>query len=153
MEIIGSKMTKKVVFLDMDGVMADFEGAVSNIIPDPPEMFVPGFFRNLKVMPGAHFAVAQILKMSHLEVYIGSKPTTGNLHSSIEKYQWVAVNFPMLLKKIVLVCNKALLRGDVLVDDDKDRWEKKFVGTFIHFDKNNQEASWKHVVKQLSELK
>lgn len=140
---------KKVVFLDLDGVLADFEGAIANVVRDPPEMFVPGFFRNLKVMPGAHKAVAQLLSNPDLEVYIGSKPTTGNLHSTIEKYEWVAIQFPRLLKRIVLVCNKALLRGDFLVDDDKDRWAHKFQGTFLHFDKTKPEESWQRVVEYL----
>jgi 5'(3')-deoxyribonucleotidase len=141
---------KKVVFLDLDGVLADFDASVANHIQDPPEMFVPGFFRNLKVMPGAHKAVAQLLSNPDLDIYIGSKPTTGNLLSTVEKYEWVAVHFPRLLKRIVLVCNKALLRGDFLVDDDKDRWAYKFQGTFLHFDKTKSEESWQGMVEYLN---
>lgn len=143
---------KKVVFLDLDGVLADFDGAVANPVWDPPEMFVPGFFRNLKVMPGAHEAVSKLLANPGLDVYIGSKPSTKNFWSSIEKYEWVSEHFPKLLRRIVLVCDKSLLRGDVLVDDDKERWGHKFKGTFIHFDRKNPQWSWNEVVKQLEEL-
>jgi 5'(3')-deoxyribonucleotidase len=147
-------MTKKIVFLDMDGVLFDFDGAIKTTYGfDPPEMFVPGFFRDLKVMPGSHFAVAELLSMPHLDVFVGSKPTSGNLNCATEKFESIALNFPRLLKKMVLACNKGLLRGDYLVDDDKERWEKKFQGTFIHFDKHNSEESWKNVVKILGEAK
>jgi len=140
---------KKIIFLDMDGVLADFDGALEKRIHDPPEMFVPGFYRNLKVMPGAHEAVAKLLASPLLEVYIGSKPTTGNLYSTVEKYQWVAMHFPRLLKRIVLTCDKTLLRGDYLVDDDYERWEGKFVGNFIRFNRDRPEESWNRVLEEL----
>lgn len=146
-----------IVFLDMDGVLADFDGAlppeqqkpVGTTAWDPPAMFEPGFFRNLKPMPGAKEAVAKLLAAPHLDVYIGSKPTTKNTLSATEKYDWIAEHFPDLLKKIVLVCDKKLLRGHVLVDDDRQRWEPVFDGRFIYFDRGNPEWSWAHVVGEL----
>lgn len=141
-------MPKKIVFVDMDGVLADFDGDVKIHIKDPPEMFVPGFFRNLKVLSGAHEAVAELLSLPHLEVYIGSKPTSGNLSSATEKFEWVARHFPRLLKRIVLVCDKRLLHGDYLIDDDK-RWQGSFKGKFLHFDKNKPEESWKVILERL----
>ena len=137
----------------MDSVLADFDMALAVVNPNPPEMYIPGFFRNLEVMPGAHEAMAKILDMDHLDIYIGSKPTTGNLNSTIEKYQWIAVNFPRLLQKIVLTCDKGLLRGDYLVDDDPIQWEDKFVGTFIHFNKKHPEYSWNYVTNLLKDIK
>lgn len=145
-------MKKYVVFIDMDGPLADFDGSIAVDMHDPPEMFVPGFYRNLPVVPGAYKAMAQLFAMPHLDLYIGSKPTTGNLHSTIEKYQWIACNFPRMLKKIFLVCDKSLLRGDVLVDDDKERWAGTFKGMFLHFDNLHPEESWEFIVKELSEL-
>ena len=145
-------MAKRVVFLDMDGVLADFDSEIGpehkHLPEDPPEMFVPGFFRRLKVMPGAKEAVAKLLACPDLDVYIGSKPTTKATTSATEKFDWVEEHFPALLRKIVLVCDKARLRGDVLVDDDK-KWEPVFVGQFIHFDHDHSEESWQRVLNQL----
>ena len=135
----------------MDGVLADFDGALPPGSGwDPPEMFVPGFFRNLKVMPGAKEAVEILLADHNLDVYIGSKPTSKSTVCATEKMDWVAEHFPGLLKKMVLVCDKKLLRGDYLVDDDFDMWGKAFVGQFIHFDRKNPEQSWKHAVDILT---
>lgn len=141
---------KKVVFIDMDGVLADFEGALADRnVNDPPEMYVPGFYTKLAVMPGAHYAVHALLTMKHLDVHIGTKMSTGNLLCASEKMQWIAVNFPKLLKKTHVVCDKSILRGDVLIDDDKEQWEHKFKGQFIHFDKHNPAECWKAVVEML----
>lgn len=146
-------MAKRVVFLDMDGVLADFDNEIApenkQLPEDPPEMFVPGFFRRLKVMPGAKESVKILTDCPDLDVYVGSKPTTKMTSSATEKYDWVEEHFPQLLRKIVLVCNKALLRGDVLVDDDAKKWGNVFVGQFIHFDHDRPEESWARVLNQL----
>jgi 5'(3')-deoxyribonucleotidase len=144
----------KIVFLDMDGVLADFDGAIPPGSGwDPPEMFVVGFFRNLKVMPGAKQSVAKLLENPDLEVYIGSKPTTKNLHSFTEKAEWIEEHFPALLKSMVLVCDKKLLHGDILIDDDLERWSPVFDGQFIHFDRHNPEQSWGKIVEELCGVK
>lgn len=141
---------KYIVFLDMDGVLADFDGAISSGVEwDPPEMFEPGFFRNLKVMPGAKEAVAQLLAQDDLEVYIGSKPTSKNRLSATEKMDWINEHFPELVRNMVLVCDKKLLRGDILIDDDKERWGHVFEGRFIHFDRKNPEKAWAEITKDL----
>lgn len=146
-------MTPKVVFLDMDGVLANFDEKIApNSGWDPPEMFVPGFFRNLNPMPGSKSAVARLLENPALDIYIGSKPSTKATNSATEKLDWVAEHFPPLLKRVVLVCDKALLRGDVLVDDDLGRWGGKFQGLFIHFDRHHPEQAWRDAVVNLSTL-
>ena len=85
-------MKKKVVFIDMDGTIADFDKGVGHICvdnEDPPEMFQQGFFLNLEVMEGAIEAVHKLFNSPFLDVYIASKPTTGNLHCATEKYLWI----------------------------------------------------------------
>lgn len=139
------KVRKNVVFLDMDGVCADFDGAVSVHMHNPPEMFVPGFFRNLKVMPGAKEGVQALLDNPRLKVYIATKHTTKTDYSPSEKVGWVREHFPELVRRMFIVTDKYLLRGDYLIDDDL-RWQK-FPGKFIHFDRNNPAEDWKRVVQ------
>lgn len=144
---------KLICFVDMDGVLANFDGGVGrpNFDPDPPEMFVKGFFRNLKVMPGARAAISAILEMSHIDLYIGSKPTTSNPHCASEKVEWIGEHFPELLKKMLLICDKTLLRGDLLIDDDQ-KW-KGFNGLFIHFNPEDSEKCWETIVRFLRTIR
>jgi 5'-nucleotidase len=142
---------KTIIFLDMDGVLADFDGAItSGIVPDPPEMFEPGFFRNLKPMPGSKESVAKILANPEFEVYIGSKMTSKVTTCATEKMEWIKEHFPALLRHMVLVCDKKLLRGDILIDDDHERWESSFRGLFIRFDRTKPKKSWKTALSILS---
>jgi 5'(3')-deoxyribonucleotidase len=141
---------KLTVFLDLDGVLADFEGSLKEIVKDPPEMFVKGFFRNLEPHKGAKEFVDWALKQSHFKLYIATKPSTKNLWSTIEKYKWVQEHFPYLLKRIMLTCDKGLLLGDILVDDDIKQWGKKFKGEFFHFDKDDPKKSWIKLTERLS---
>lgn len=150
-EILAAIANPLVVFLDMDGVMADFEAALpAGFGWDPPEMFVPGFFRNLPVMAGAKEAIAALMADPTLDVYVGSKHTSKVTTCASEKMEWIKEHFPPLLRKVVLVCDKGLLRGDVLVDDDLERWKGKFDGKFIHFDQRKPRESWERVVRDLS---
>lgn len=143
-------MKKTIIFLDMDGPLANFDGAItSNIKPDPPEMFEPGFFRNLQVVDGAKEAVAQIIANPRFEVYIGSKMTSKVTTCASEKMEWIKEHFPELLRNMALVCDKKLLRGDILIDDDRDRWADSFDGWFIHFNNDNSKESWQQVLRFL----
>lgn len=137
---------KKIVFIDMDGVLADFDAAItSGPGYDPPEMFVPGFFRNLKVIDGAKEAVASILANPNLEVYIGSKMTSKVPTCATEKVEWIKEHFPELLRSMVLCCDKSLLRGNFLIDDDVERWGHKFKGAFVHFDRTKPKQEWQRI--------
>ncbi len=145
----------KIVYLDMDGVLANFREGVGrpNFEKDPPEMFEKGFFRNLPLMPFAREGVDALLKHSYIDLYIATKPTTGNLWCATEKYQWIEQHFPELLKKMLVICDKGHLNGDYLIDDDKDQWGDKFRGTFVHFNEFEPEGSWKKVLEYMSRYK
>lgn len=137
---------KKIVFVDMDGVLADFDGAIPPGSPyDPPEMFELGFFRNLKVMDGAKEGVAALLANPNLEVYIGSKMTSKVTNCASEKMEWIKEHFPELLRNMVLCCDKKLLRGSFLIDDDVARWGHAFKGGFIHFDRTKPKQEWQRI--------
>lgn len=154
---------KKILFIDMDGVLADFDGYIGKLRGKPyirekgvhpPEMWSPGFYTNIPVMDGAREAVDELLHIDTLDIYIGTKsstkPTTGNAPYMFccpsEKYDWVQAHFPELLRKIVIACDKGLLRGDYLIDDT-DRWINKFQGTYIKFDADTpSREEWEKIV-------
>jgi 5'(3')-deoxyribonucleotidase len=142
---------KKIVYLDMDGVLANFWLGVGRENPEwnPPEMYVKGFFRNLPVVPGAREAVSVLLANPNLDVYIASKPDSTNLYSATEKYEWIREHFPELIKKIFLTCDKGHLNGDFLVDDNISEWGEKFKGTFLHFYERQPLESWARILQFL----
>lgn len=153
------KMEKKIVFLDMDGVLADFERSCTSGETEvhfgedtPIEMLQEHFFTNLRVMDGAKSAVQVLLEQEHLDVYIGSKCTTKKnkygwyFHCASEKFRWINMHFPKLIKKVMLACDKGLLNGDYLIDDSLE-WKDKFPGEFIHFDGSNIMQSWDNAFK------
>ena len=138
---------KRVIYIDMDGTIADFHGAVpydckhGELVPESLEK---GFYRNLRPIDGAKEAI-QMLVDNGYDVYIASKPKFENPYCLEEKMEWVREHFPYLAKKVLFVPNKELLRGMVLIDDDL-RWSK-FNGEFIHF--NHKRDNWLDLAKHL----
>ena len=147
--------SKRIVFLDMDGPLANFNLAIGRPFEygeDPPEMFVKGFFRTLPVIPGAKEGVQALLKMSQFAIYIGSKFSNKNTNSATEKLDWLYEHFPELARHCMLACDKGLLRGEFLIDDDR-KWEHQFKGEFVYFDpKLPPEDEWKRIIKYFEGL-
>lgn len=132
---------KKIVYLDMDSVIADFEGS-SFFDPAQPvasqvhKMYTPGFFYGLKPVEGALSGVRAIMRLGY-EVHILSRPVAESAHSYTEKAQWIGLYFPELINNVHFTQNKGLFKGDYLIDDDADKWEDVFGGKFIHFEYND----------------
>jgi len=148
---------KRIGFVDMDGPMADFAKAIGNTnyewINDPPQMFEAGFYRNLPVVPGARDAISEILTFDHIDLHIASKPTVKKTRfCPSEKYEWIAENFPELLNKTFLTCDKGLLRGDFIIDD-LDKWGDVFQGKFLKFIEPKPLESWAYIVEYLRYFK
>lgn len=131
----------------MDEVLADFSASVtSGVKKAPPEMYVPGFFRNLKVKPGAKRAVSRLMKSRLFDIYVLSHPINGVAQSYSEKVEWIKEHFPRLTNKIVLTCNKNLNNGHFLIDDSV-KWKSGFNGIFVRFSlKVDSELEWVRVV-------
>lgn len=147
-------MKKVIVYLDMDGVLADFKKGIGRPNPEwnPPEMYEPYFFRKLPVMEGAKEAVAEMLANENIDLYIASKPDSKNLWCATEKFQWIQEHFPDLLKKMFLTCDKGHLNGDFLIDDDFRQWGHKFKGTLLEFNENDPKESWARILGVLRAL-
>lgn len=135
------------LFLDVDGVLADFDGGVVRITGLPPEELekqrgrggfwkalarAEGFYANLDPLPGAPQMVEQL---RHLEPILLTGLPLGKW-AAPQKRKWAKQHFPDL--KIVTCMARDKWRyarpGDVLVDDrEKARnpWVEKGKGRFV----------------------
>ena len=136
-----------IVLLDMDDVLADFEGRFFErwrslypdlfyIRPDQRDRFyvelqmpaelrdkaraikrAPGFLLSLEPLPGAPEAARRMLELGH-EVFICTAPIPDCATCSMEKFQWAERHLgPEWLRRIHICSDKTMVRGDFLVDD------------------------------------
>lgn len=138
-------MKRRTVFIDMDGVLTDFQGLAEKegFVPWTSASLVTGFYRRLPVFPSAKENVA--LLYEHFDLYIATSPQWENPSCFQEKQAWVKEHFPYLYaeKRMFFTNHKNLLRGDALIDDHPE-WSgaRNFNGTLIHF-KGNWDDVWR----------
>lgn len=139
------------VYVDMDGVVADFDKACIQANMKPNELkLVPGIYRNLEVIPGAINAVAKILEMGY-DVWFLTKPPSKNPKAASEKVEWVYENFPAVYDKIIITPDKGAVgtSRDYIIDDHPE-WAnvEAFRGKIIKFVNN-----WEFIVDFLAKEK
>jgi len=136
------------IFVDMDGVLADFNKAASEIPNERhPDQVLD--FSEFEVIPGAREAITQLIDMGH-DVFIASTPPWNHKSAWGQKGEWLDKHFPELKKKVFLTHRKDLLDGDILIDDTTFRGQPDFKGTFIHFGQNGM--YWPTVVSMIRQL-
>lgn len=112
-------MNSPKAFVDMDGVLADFDGyMVKHNLTATELKSMPGAYAALELMLGAQEGIAA-LEEHGFEVWIASKPPTGQPQAYAEKVKWVLKHFPQLSRRIILTHDKGLLgcERDMLIDD------------------------------------
>lgn len=127
----------RTVYLDQDGVLADFEAAarLAGLKPVEAKM-TPGFYLDLPLLPGARAAVQELLSLEHVQLFVATKIPDRNPLAATEKIQWLHKHLPELEERIIITPNKACIgnAGDFLVDDrphKADAW--CFRGTLVQF--------------------
>jgi 5'(3')-deoxyribonucleotidase len=140
------------IFIDMDGVLADFQNSkyftkIDKVMRKPPRMYESGFFENLEVLPGARWGVRVLLKNPKLRLHILTKPVTNSHLCYSEKAAWIAKHFPELLDSIIIAHDKQFCAGPgrVLIDDYAQDWKASWEaagGTFWHFQSDSSRNQW-----------
>lgn len=123
------------ILIDMDGVVVDFDRYCidTDLTPDEVKRWA-GAYREMEPMPGAIDGVRALIAAGH-DVWLATKPPTGQPRAYADKVAWVMDNLPELTRKIILTADKGMLRGDVLIDDQP--WKancESFEGVVIKFD-------------------
>lgn len=154
-------MTKKILYIDMDGTISDFNGAIQEAYPDMDmsdfaanEKTIdehcaknPDIFHHLKPIKGAIEAIDTL--WPHYEIYFLSTPMW-DLPSSWEgKRIWVEKHFGEKVKRrLILTHRKDLSLGDYLIDDRLKNGAGEFKGELIHF-ATDKYPDWDAVLNHL----
>ena len=141
-------MNKKRIYVDMDDTLCHFEKAFHKAVALNPKQPFPqsqwGFFLGLEPYDGAIEGLRKLEEK--YDVWILTKPSTRNLNCYTEKAKWIYDHFGQdIVDKLIICPDKALLKGDYLIDDKI--WSD-FEGEQLHF-LSDEYPDWEAVVNYL----
>lgn len=146
---------KKVIYFDMDGVLADFESGLAQVSEDIKKEYIgrydeiPGLFSLMPPMPGAIDAVHRINSDDRFDCYILSTAPWNNPSAWSDKLLWVQKHLDDVFhKRIIITYCKNLLKGDYLIDDRGKNGTSEFEGEWIQFGSNDF-PDWEKVLEYL----
>jgi 5'(3')-deoxyribonucleotidase len=145
------KTDKQVIYVDMDGVLCDFDKRHEELMSkgiNQFQAFNHAFaFKDLDPMPGAIEAWQSL--QEKYDTYILSTAMWSNTYAWTDKRIWVQKYLGKSAnKKLILSHNKGLLRGDFLIDDRIANGVADFEGEHIHFG-TEKFPTWKQVLDYL----
>tara|TARA_B110000908_G_C10203553_1_gene426532 strand:+ start:853 stop:1410 length:558 start_codon:yes stop_codon:yes gene_type:complete len=152
----GNDSVKKIVYVDMDGVLVDLHKAIKEY---PEEMVkeagndidkLPNLFLDPPPMQGAIEAFNVLCSL--FDVYILSTAPWNNPEALMHKRLWVEKYLGKnAYKRLILSHNKHLNIGDFLIDDRTANGAGEFTGEHIHFG-TDKFPSWASVLDYLIPL-
>ncbi len=148
---------KKIIYIDMDGVLCDYQSAFDKALQQNPKIAFPqsqfDFYRKLQPIENAIETVHLLLQREDFDIYILTAPSIYNPLSYTEKRMWIEDYFGIeMVERLIISPNKALLKGDYLIDDIKEgRGQENFEGKLIHFGSEDF-SNWKAVLDYFNEI-
>lgn len=114
--------SRKILYIDMDGVLVDFNSGVAKLDESLKLTYrdhydhVPGIFATMDPIPGGIAAYKWLMK--HFNVYFLSKPCHKNSSCYSDKRDWIARYIGEYhTDRLILTPAKHLNKGHYLIDD------------------------------------
>lgn len=147
---------KKILYLDMDGVLVDFESGLRRVPEDVRGAYkdhlerIPGIFSLMDPVPGALAAYRELCGL--FDTFILSTAPWDNPSSWTDKMLWVKKYLgDLCTDRLILTYRKDLNRGDFLVDDRPNSGHAEdFRGEVVHFG-SERFPDWEAVLAYLRE--
>ena len=146
-------MEKKIVYVDMDNVLVDFQTGIDKLSEDEKSFFerrydeVPHIFSKMEPMQNAIESFK--LLCEKYDTYILSTSPWENATALNDKLNWVKKYLGFHAhKRLILSHHKHLNHGDYLIDDREKNGADKFVGELILFG-GEKFPNWKSVMSYL----
>ena len=131
-------MKLKVVYVDMDDVLVDFQSGIDSLSDEEREVYkdnidnAPGIFSKMQPLDGAIEGYKKLTE--YFDVYILSTAPWNNPSAWSDKLLWVQKHLgDIAYKRLILSSNKHLNAGDYLIDDRKANGARDLKGEHIHF--------------------
>ena len=157
---------KKIVYIDMDGVLVDFGKAIDDWFKSHPHLVeryktfpdhIQGLFRIAPPIKGAIEAVKKLHESGKYELFIATSAPWGNPQSNTDKRFWIEDYFGNIFhKRMFITHRKDLLMGDYLIDDRLKNGAGDFKGKLLRFgydwendNKPNEYPDWDSILNYL----
>jgi len=151
-------MTKKILYVDMDGVLVDFQSGLDQCSQEILEEYkdvedeIPGLFSKMKPMEGALDSYRELSEL--FDTYILSTAPWKNPTALTDKLKWVKKYLgDVAHKRLILSHHKNLNKGDFLIDDRDKNGVLGFKGEHIFFREDKRFPDWESVVQYLKNQK
>ena len=159
-------LKKKIIYIDMDGVIVDFGRAIEEWFKNHPHLeeryktfpdHIQGLFRIAPPIEGAISAIKKLHESGKYELFIATSAPWGNPQSNTDKRFWIEDYFGDLFhKKMFITHRKDLLMGDYLIDDRLKNGAGEFKGELLRFgldwennNKPNEYPTWDSILTKL----
>ena len=157
------------IYLDMDGVVADFDKAILSHYPDLKNEAIPyhlreeiveaicrkkqNFFQHLPPIEGAIESIKKLISLNKFDIYFLSTPMWSVPESFTDKRVWLENHYGDLVKKrLILSHRKDLQIGHFLIDDRIKNGVENFKGIHIHFGTDPNFLTWQQTYSYLKDL-